>query len=317
MTPAEQVKEQQENKNQQPPAVEAKVGAKLDTTELKTEVKNDNQQEKENTLTEDQNKTKEELEADIAKGMKVSEAVGKRSTRLDSMDAWCNLLPFVGDASSTSASMLFFIVQNQKLAKKYRLPLGDKFTAALLQAGDRTLKTIIKAPLNAVMSIPVIGWLSYPVLAPINATVGFISDKIFKDNKLTAKLFNKSFENMIADAKKWNEENPDKKPIDVASMEADIAVNMAKIGKMGKWTPTKEKEKEKEKKSPETKEKKKDKEPNKAEGGTSAPTTEKPKDTPEAIVTEEENKTPTSTPNNVNTTDPNITSVNYEYVDKK
>lgn len=247
MTPAEQVKEQQENKNQQPPAVEAKLGAKLDTTELKTEVKTDNQQEKGNTLTEDQKQTKEELEADIAKGMKVSEAVGKRSTRLDNVDAWCNILPFVGDGTSTSASMLFFIVQNQKLAKKYRLPLADKFKAALLQAGDLTLKTIIKAPLNAVMSIPVIGWLSYPVLAPINATVGFISDKIFKDNKLTAKLFKKSFENMIADAKKWNAENPDKEQIDIASMEADIAANMAKIGKLDKWTPTKEKEKEKEK----------------------------------------------------------------------
>jgi len=65
--------------------------------------------------------------------------------------------------------MLFFIVQNQRLAEKYRLPLADKFKAALLQAGDWTLKTILKFPANAIMSIPIIGWLATPVLGPINA----------------------------------------------------------------------------------------------------------------------------------------------------
>lgn len=317
MPATEQVQEQQEKKNQQPPEIQTKVGTKLDTTELKTEVK-DKSADKETTLSEEQQKTKEELEADIAKGMKVSEAVGKRSTRLDNVDAWCNILPFVGDGSFTSASMLFFMVQNQKLAKKYRLPLSDKLKAALLQAGDLTLKTILKAPLNVVMSIPVIGRLSYPLLAPINATVGFISDKIFKDNKLTAKLFKKSFENMLADAKKWNAENPDKEQIDIVTMQQEIATNMAKIGKLNMGTPTKEKKIEKTPTQNKPKHKESEKS-NQAQGGTSAPTTEKPKDTPEAIVAEQEkSKTPTATPdNNTNTTNPNITSVNYEYVDKK
>ena len=67
--------------------------------------------------------------------------------------------------------MLFFIVQNQRLSEKYRLPIADKFKAALLQAGDWTLKSILKFPANAIMSIPIIGRLSTPLLAPINATL--------------------------------------------------------------------------------------------------------------------------------------------------
>lgn len=240
MTPtAEQAKEtvkDTEIVNQQPPAVERKVNTKLttadtkvDTAALGSDVTKDKKQDTEAKLNAEQLQIKDELEGDIAKGMKVSEAVGKYSKKLDTVDAWCNILPFVGDATSTSASMLFFIVQNQKLSEKYRLPLADKFKAALLQAGDWTLKTIIKAPLNAFMSIPILGWLSYPILAPVNATLWFISDKIFTDNKWTAKLFAKSFEKMLADAEARNKANPDKEQIDVASMKDEMEGNMKKI----------------------------------------------------------------------------------------
>jgi len=89
MTPAtEQAKEtvkDTEIVNQQPPAVERKVNTKLTTTGTKvdenalaSDVTKDKKKEADAKLTDEQLRTKDELEADIAKGMKVSEAVGKR-----------------------------------------------------------------------------------------------------------------------------------------------------------------------------------------------------------------------------------------------
>lgn len=67
-----------------------KAESKVDATSLKQEVNQEMNQE--------QLAIKNELEKDLASGMKVSETVGKRSTRLDSMDKWLTILPFIGDA---------------------------------------------------------------------------------------------------------------------------------------------------------------------------------------------------------------------------
>ena len=134
---------------QQSPETEIQETTKLDAKKLKNTVK-------EKSLTQEQQSTKEELEKDLASGMKVSEAIGKWSTRLDTMDSWLTLLPFVGDAYTSTAGLLFFIAQNQRLSEKYRLPWTDKFAAMVLQIGDRTVETLIKTPLNSILSIPVI-----------------------------------------------------------------------------------------------------------------------------------------------------------------
>lgn len=199
------------------------VDTEIDEKKLKKDI------DTKNELTEQQLKDKEELEKDLASGMKVSEAVGKRSTRLDTMDSRLTVLPFVGDTMTSSAGLLFFIVQNQKLAKKYRLPRTDKIKAFLLQAGDRTLETLVKAPLDTIMSIPFIWWLATPILAPIKVVTGLIVDHIFKANKRTAKSFKKSFEKMLADAEIRNKENPDKEQIDVEAMKAEMDENLSKI----------------------------------------------------------------------------------------
>lgn len=206
------------------------------------------------------------------------------------------------------------MTQNAKMAKKYKLPVADKIKVALLQGGDMALTTLVKTPLNAIMSIPVLGWLAAPILRPVNALVGFTVDKVFKANKYSAKCFKKSFDQMLADANKWNKDNPDKPQIDVSGMEQEIKDNMKKFttisskDKTGK-SPT---QKEKDKTAKTTEEKKE------------TPTTAN-EVTPETIVTaEEKGKNPpttetqsTETKPNTTTTNPNITSVNYEYVDKK
>ena len=207
---------------QQSPETEIQETTKLDAKKLKNTVK-------EKSLTQEQQSTKEELEKDLASGMKVSEAIGKWSTRLDTMDSWLTLLPFVGDAYTSTAGLLFFIAQNQRLSEKYRLPWTDKFAAMVLQIGDRTVETLIKTPLNSILSIPVIWWIARPILAPINATVGFVADSIFKANKWTAKLFKKSFEQMLADAETWNKEHPSQEQIDVVGMKAEMDENMKEI----------------------------------------------------------------------------------------
>ena len=91
MTPTEQAKEapkdikDTEIVNQQPPVVERKVntklttaGTKVDENALASDVTNDKKKDADAKLTAEQLQIKDELEGDIAKGMKVSEAVGKR-----------------------------------------------------------------------------------------------------------------------------------------------------------------------------------------------------------------------------------------------
>jgi len=209
----------------QSPAVKKKVNASLATQQSKTEttlLKHD-------VLSQEQLVEKEELEKDLASGMKVSEAIGKWSTRLDTMDKWLTILPFVWDAASSSASLMFFIVQNQKLAKKYRLPRTDKFKAMMLQVWDWTVETLVKAPLNSLQAIPVLWWLTWPITQPLKVVTWYFADSIFKANKWTGKLFAKTFEKMLADAKQWNSENPDKEQIDVAALQSEMQENMKKI----------------------------------------------------------------------------------------
>lgn len=78
------------------PKSQVKIEKKLGETDIKVDSKVDSTQLKQE-IDQEQLATKEELEKDLASGMKVSEAVGKRSTRLDSMDKWLTVLPFVGD----------------------------------------------------------------------------------------------------------------------------------------------------------------------------------------------------------------------------
>lgn len=233
MTTPEKKEEQQHNEIKQTPETKievdkwlgtqkTKVDAEIDTKKLKNDVR-------ETLLTEEQEKTKEELEKDLASGMKVSEAIGKRSTRLDTMDSWLTILPFIGDTVTSSAGLLFFIVQNQKLSVKYRLPLGDKIKALLLQVGDRTFETLLKAPVDVIQSIPFIGWLTWPITQPIKATIWWFADSVFKANKWTAKLFTDSFKKMLDDAEQWNKNNPDKEQIDVVSLKMEMQDNMRKI----------------------------------------------------------------------------------------
>ncbi len=196
---------------------DTKVDTKVDTTQLKQE------------LNQEQLATKDELEKDLASGMKVSAAVGKRSTRLDSMDKWLTILPFVGDAMTWSAGLLFFMAQNKQLSEKYKISAGDKFKAAMLQVGDRTFETLLKSPVSLIQSIPLIWALTLPVTMPLKAWLWLISDSIFKANKWTAKLFEKQFEQMLKDANTWNKENPDKEQIDVISMKNEMEENMKKL----------------------------------------------------------------------------------------
>jgi hypothetical protein len=237
MTTTEQKENVETTKNSQSPETEievdkwlgtekTKIDTQIDAKKLKTTVKKN---EEETTLTEEQETTKAELEKDLAGGMKVSDAIGKRSTRLDTMDSRLTILPFVGDTMTSSASLLFFITQNQRLSKKYRLPRTDKFKAMLLQVGDWTFETLIKAPLNSIMMIPVLWWIAGIVLYPVNTVLGFVADSIFKANKWTAKLFTKSFENMLADAKQRNKDNPDKEQIDIVGMKSEMDDNLKKI----------------------------------------------------------------------------------------
>lgn len=201
----------------------------VDATLTKQETKTNANLLKQDVLSQEQLLVKEELEKDLASGMKVSEAIGKWSTRLDTMDKWLTILPFVWDAAASSASLMFFIVQNQKLAKKYRLPWQDKFKAMMLQVWDWTVETLVKSPLNSLQAIPVIWWITWPITQPIKVVAGYFADSIFKANKWTAKLFAKTFEKMLADAKKWNSENPDKEQIDVAALQAEMQDNLKKI----------------------------------------------------------------------------------------
>lgn len=198
-----------------------KVESKVDTTSLKQEVNQEMNQE--------QLAIKNELERDLASGMKVSETVGKRSTRLDSMDKWLTILPFIGDAMTWSAGLLFFMAQNKQLSEKYKLPMGDKFKAAMLQVGDRTFETLLKSPISMIQSIPIVWALTLPITEPVKAWIWWVSDSIFKANKWTAKLFEKQFEQMLKDANTWNKENPDKEQIDVQSMKSEMEENMKKL----------------------------------------------------------------------------------------
>lgn len=210
------------------PEDNAAIEKKLGTTSTKVESKV-NATDLKQEITQEQLATKDELEKDLASGMKVSAAVGKRSTRLDSMDKWLTILPFVGDAMTWSAGLLFFMAQNKQLSEKYKISAGDKFKAAMLQVGDRTFETLLKSPVSLIQSIPIIWALTLPVTMPLKAWLWLISDHIFKANKWTAKLFEKQFEQMLKDANTWNKENPDKEQIDVQSMKSEMEENMKKL----------------------------------------------------------------------------------------
>lgn len=154
MTTPDKITEDKESKKTIPQTPEVKKT--VDTSLTKQESKTDTGLLKQDVLTQKQLAEKEELEKDLSSGMKVSEAVGKRSTRFDTMDKWLSILPFVGDTATSGASMIFFIAQNQRLSKKYRLPREDKFKAMMLQVGDWTVETLVKAPLTTLQAIPVV-----------------------------------------------------------------------------------------------------------------------------------------------------------------
>jgi len=257
MTTTEQKEQEKYVEKKQSPETIIEVDKWLSTEKTKVDTEIDAKKLEvtvdEKTLTEEQLADKKELEKDLSSGIKVSEAVGKWSTRLDTMDKWLSILPFVDDAFTSSAWLLFFIAQNQRLSKKYRLPLADKLKAMLLQVWDWTLETLVKAPLNTLQAIPVLWWLTWPITQPIKMAVWYVIDWVFKANKWTAKLFKNSFEQMLADAETWNKENPNKEQIDVVGMKDEIEENMKKItttlsykDKVKKETPSKDKEEKKE-----------------------------------------------------------------------